>query len=49
METKNKKFKLQVKEKDPYDEVMTEVVREGSMPSRITVEAPNYSPLPVLN
>ena len=50
LETKDKKFKrLQVKEKDPDDEVMTEVVRGGSMPSRTIVEAPNYSPLPVLN
>lgn len=50
LETKDKKFKLlQVKEKDPGDEVMTEVVRGGNMPSGTMVEAPNYSPLPILN
>lgn len=50
LETKDEKLKLlQVKEKDPDDEVMTEVVRGGSMPSLTVVEAPNYSPVLVLN
>jgi len=38
-----------VKEKDPDDEVMAEMVRRGSMPSGTVVEAPHYSPLPALS
>lgn len=50
LEAKDKKFELlQVKEKDPDDEGMTEVMRGGSMPSRTMVEAPNYGPFHVLN
>lgn len=34
-----------MKEKDTDNDVVTDVVRGGSMPTRTMVEAPNYHPL----
>lgn len=44
LETKDKSFRLlEVKEEDPNDEVIKEVVREGSTSNRTVVKAPGCS------